>query len=367
MAGWKKNMVRILKISAWCAVATGAFLLLNAAMQEKGHQVCRGYEIDITGADEQIFMDKQKVEVLLFGKEIPMNKPVVEFNLKDMERKLKSNIWVRDAQLFFDNNEKLQIRIQEREPIARVFTVRGNSFYIDSSGARLPLSENQPAHLLVYTNFPVEKGNLKRADSLLMRQMIAMSVFVNKDPFWSAQVQQIDIASNKTFELFPLVGNHVVVFGNGDQIEEKFNRLFLFYKQVMAKTGFDHYERLDVQYTNQVVATKKAAALSKQDSLLAVQKVKQLIAEAQQMKPDTLMQAKVRPLEKLEVSEQTLANYDLLPVKTDTGLAETPGNPGPVKTFSEKDSIQNMNRTPVKKEEKKKEEKPKAVMQKRGF
>jgi hypothetical protein len=36
---------------------------------------------------------------------------------------------------------------------------------IDSSGERLPLSENQVAHLLVFTNFPVER-KIEKADSL---------------------------------------------------------------------------------------------------------------------------------------------------------------------------------------------------------
>ena len=367
MAGWKKNMMKVLTISVWCAIGAGAVVLFNAAMQEKNHQVCKGYEIEITGAEDQLFMDKKKIEELLFGKEQPLNKPVVEFNLRSLEKKLKTNVWVKDAQLFFDNNEKLQIQVREREPIARIFTTGGNSFYIDSSGMRLPLSETQAAHLLVFTDFPAEKGKMKPADSLLMRQMVGMSAFINKSVFWSAQIQQIEITSNRTFEMVPLVGNHLVVFGNADQLEEKFNRLYIFYKEVMSKTGFDHYKKLDVQYDGQVVATRKAAALSKQDSILAVQKVKQLIAEAQQLQPDTLMQASVKPLEKLDVSEQTLANYDLLPVKSDTGLAETPRNPGPLKTFIGKDSTQNTSKKPVNKEEKKKEEKPKAEMQKRGF
>ena len=367
MASWKKNIVRILKISAWCAVAAGAIVLLNAAVQNRNQRVCTGYDIEITGAKDHVFVDKKKVEELLFGSDMPLNKQVVDFNLRAMEKKLKSNVWIKEAQVYFDNNERLQIRVKEREPIARVFSVGGSSFYIDSSGMRLPLSENHVAHLLVFTNFPAAKGKSRQADSLLIRQIVEMSIYINKDPFWWAQVQQVDITAKRTFELIPLVGNHLVAFGNTEQLQEKFNRLQLFYKQVMAKTGFDYYEKLDVQYINQVVATKKTAALSKQDSLLAVQKVKQLIAEAQQLKPDTLMQARVKPIEQLEVSEQTLVNYDLLPMKTDTGLAETPRNPDPVKTFSEKQSTQNTDKKPVKKEQRKNEEKPKAVMQKRGF
>jgi cell division protein FtsQ len=368
MSDWKRNMKRVFAISAWCALGISAVLLLIAAIQKKNQQVCKGYEIEITGVEEQLFFDKRKIEDLIFGNQLPLNKPISSINLREMENKLETNVWVKDAQLFFDNTEKLQIRVYEREPIARVFTSAGKSFYIDSSGRRLPLPENQTAHLLVFTNFPAEKGKLKRGDSILMRQMAELSAFINKNEFWKAQIQQIEITPIKTFELVPLVGKHVVVFGNGEDMQEKFNRLQVFYKEVMSKTGFDCYQKLDVQYKDQVVATRKGAALSRQDSLLAVQKVKQLIAEGQQIKPDTLMQGKVQPIEKLEVSEQTLTSYDLLPMKTDTGLAETPKNPDSVKTIFEKSSSQNISKKPVKKDDKKKDaNKPKAVMEKRGF
>ena len=54
---------------------------------------------------------------------------------------LKKNAWVNGAEVFFDNNDVLRINIAQREPIARIFTLGGNSFYIDSSGTELPLSE----------------------------------------------------------------------------------------------------------------------------------------------------------------------------------------------------------------------------------
>ena len=57
--------------------------------------------------------------------------------------------------------------------------------------------------------------------------------------------------------MIPVVGNHMVKLGNGENIEQKFNRLFIFYKQVLSKTGFDKYKTIDVQYAGQVVASKK--------------------------------------------------------------------------------------------------------------
>ena len=361
MAHWKKNITRVFITAIWCTIAVGCVAVLIAAMNKKSEQKCSGYEIEISGTEEQMFIDKKKVEEMVFGGQQFLNKNIAEYNLRAMERKLESNVWVKDAELYFDHKGKLAIKVTEREPIARVFSMYGSSFYIDSSGARLPLPENQAAHLLVFTGFPVQKGKLKTSDSLLMRQMVDLSLFINKHPFWSAQIEQIDITTNKTFELVPLVGNHLVVFGNGDDMAQKFVRLETFYKEVMSKTGFDYYDKLDIQFKDQVVATKKSAALSKQDSILAVQKVKQMIAEAQQIEPDTLTQRNIRPIEKLDVTEQTLANYDLVPMNVDTALPETPKNPDPLKTLPEKSSKQNIVSKPLKKEEK-----PKAVM-KRGF
>ena len=55
------------------------------------------------------------------------------------------------------------------------------------------------------------------------------------DPFWMAQIDQVDITPTDTFELIPKLGNQVIRFGNADNYEEKFNKLLAFYKQVQTK------------------------------------------------------------------------------------------------------------------------------------
>jgi cell division protein FtsQ len=72
-----------------------------------------------------------------------------------------------------------------------------------------------------------------------------------------AQISQIDITPSKEFEMVPTVGNHLIEFGDGDDYEAKFKRLFVFYKQVLAKTGMEKYEIIKVQYDKQVIGVKK--------------------------------------------------------------------------------------------------------------
>ena len=111
------------------------------------------------------FIDKKDVVTIIY-KRWEGNfkwKTTREFDLQKMEARLERDQWIKDAELFFDNKQVLQVKITEREPIARVITVSGNSFYIDSSCKRLPLSDKVSARVPVFTGFPSDKifGNLQ--------------------------------------------------------------------------------------------------------------------------------------------------------------------------------------------------------------
>jgi cell division protein FtsQ len=62
-----------------------------------------------------------------------------------------------------------------------------------------------------------------------------LSQFIQKDSFWSAQVAQVDITPQRNFEIVPTIGSYIIEMGDGENLERKFNRLMLFYKQVLVK------------------------------------------------------------------------------------------------------------------------------------
>ena len=88
MAHWKKNIKRVFITAIWCAIAVGSVALLIAAMNRRSEQKCSGYEIEILGTEEQMFIDKKKVEEMVFGGQQFLNKNIAEYNLRAMERKL---------------------------------------------------------------------------------------------------------------------------------------------------------------------------------------------------------------------------------------------------------------------------------------
>lgn len=256
----KKNIRKAIFICAWLLVGAGAIVLLVAAVSSRNHQTCKGYDIDINGKDKRHwFLDKiDIVNVLTQNKTIGIKgKKIASFDLHRLESRLEKEVWILDAELYFDNNGLLKIKIKEREPIARVFNTSGESFYFDSTGHRLPLSNKMEAHLPIFKNFPGDGRKIKStSDKKLVKQIKELSIYLARDTFWMNKLAQIDITPAREFELVPVAGNHIVEFGDATDKVKKFKRLLIFYQQVLPKTGPERYKRIRLQYANQVIGVR---------------------------------------------------------------------------------------------------------------
>jgi cell division protein FtsQ len=277
---WKK----VLKNAGWLTLTAGGIALLVAAVQKKDLKKCADVKVELSGVANHVFMEEKEVLRVLNGNGSLIGQPVETINLQVLERRLEKDKWIKNAELFFDNNNVLQVKVEERIPIARIFTIAGNSFYIDSTSKQLPLSDIS-IRVPMFTNYPSVGSKMSWRDSALMASIKEVATFVNADEFWSAQVSQVDITPQRTFEMIPTVGNHTVKLGKGTDIKEKLGNLYTFYKQVWTKVGLEKYAIIDVQFKGQVIATRKGAWTMNVDSA----KVKEAFATMlESSKPDTI-------------------------------------------------------------------------------
>lgn len=300
--------------------------MLLAAISSKKKGVCSDYTITLKGPKSNFFINEKNVEGLLIkaGKGSIKGQAVESFNLYAMEQMLEKNNWISEAQLYFDNKDVLHVTITEKEPVARLFTTDGNSFYIDNAGKKMPLSDKLSAKVPVFTGF-TDKKNWSAKDSALLRDIKVTAEYILGNSFWTSQVAQIDITPEGKFEMIPVVGNHLVKLGDGENISEKFNRLMIFYKQVLGKTGMDKYKLIDVQYKGQVVASRYAGD-PKIDSVQLRKNVEKLLKQSMEAANDTTV--KVLPqIIKLESDSASVKN-DALPIEK-TGNPEHKSNPNP--------------------------------------
>jgi len=289
MSEKRYNIKNILVNTVWIMLGMGTIVLLVAAINKKDNNQCKAVEISIKGVQNNFFIDKsdvtQMLEKMNFG--TLKGRAITAFDLAGMEGILEKSEWIKNAELYFDNNDVLKINITEREPIARIFNSDGNSFYIDSSITKLSLSDKFSARLPVFTNFPAGGNSLSKSDKNLLTEIKNISLCILQSPFWMAQIEQVDITPQGSFEMIPKIGNQVIVFGSAENYEEKFNNLFIFYKNVQSRVGWNKYSTLNVSYKNQVIAVKRNAEEIKMDSLRTIQLMKILVANAQKEANDS--------------------------------------------------------------------------------
>jgi cell division protein FtsQ len=283
----KRIIQKIVFITLTLAACSGLVVLLVAAIGKKNHENCRDYVVTVKGAQHNRFIDENDIKKILTaavnGK--IKGERMSDFNLRKLEQIIRRNAWVEKANLYFDNRDVLHISVTEKEPIARIFTITGKSYYIDSSSKKMPLSDKMSARVPVFTNFP-DKRFLSDKDSILLADVKKTAMFILSDSFWMSQTEQIDITKDRCFEMVPTVGNHIVKLGDGNDIDKKFQRLFIFYQQVMSRSGFNRYNFIDVRFEGQVTGTKEK--MSKIDSVQLRKNVEKLLKEARDMQQDTV-------------------------------------------------------------------------------
>ena len=311
----------IVKVFTWILIAGaggGMLTLLIAANRKQKSELCRDIVITVKGAGEQMFIDRNDIlqEISKIAGGSVVSKPVGQIRLGIIEEALEKNAWIRDAETYFDSRDVLHVDVNEREPVARIFTTNGRTFYIDSSGARMPLLLKETARVLVVTNF-TGAGKFNAADSAMANEVKTIANAIYKDPFWKEQIGQVDITPKGNYEAIPVIGNHIIRFGKGENIENKLANLFLFYKQVLAKTGFDKYAAIDVQYEGQIVGIHHGPA-SAVDSVQLQKNIEELLSQSNIAESDSSVFVTVNRID--------TANR-VLPKPVDTLRSNPPKNP----------------------------------------
>lgn len=310
----------------WILSGIGMVVLLGAAMQRKQALTCKDIRVSIAGAEEHMFIDEQDVLKLIKEQGVFEGRVMGKVALRSIEEALEQNPWIKNAELFFDNQRVLEVSIEERQPIARVFTAQGNSFYLDSVGIRLPLSDKLSARVPMFTGFPSDLEKLSKPDSLLLQGILSIGNYIMVDSFWRAQTAQIDINKEGQFELIPVVGNHRVVLGSAEELDAKLNRLYTFYRQAWLQNGIHRYEKLDVQYKGQVVAVKRGTAQALLDSAQARAQLNELM-QLSMVPPADTVQTKLAVEKKVEKpaannAAKKITENKKLPVAKDNKTAQ---------------------------------------------
>jgi cell division protein FtsQ len=251
----------------WLLIGLSILVLFIAAMQHKKYCLCTGCKVEISASNQNYFVTEKEILELINASGPVNERPIKSIEINLLEAALQKNTWIKNAELYFENNGLLHIDIEQRQPIARLFTVNGSSTYLDKDALRLPIKNVATARVLTITNFTSDNEILAHTDSLLLIDIKQISNYIYYDSFWNAQIAQVNITNAGQFELVPTLGNHIVQLGDASNLKEKFERLYTFYTKAWLQNGMDTYSLIDVRFNNQVVATKKGVLRNVPDTI----------------------------------------------------------------------------------------------------
>lgn len=268
---YKAIILKVLTIILWVAIGSGMMFVLVSAVQQEQKQKCKALEISFIDNKPFRMLDEGEIIFALWpsaSKDHPVGKYINKINLYALEKQLKRNPWILNADIYFDQQNTLHVDVQQRSPVARLFSPDGNSFYIDDSLSILPIKLADAVELPVFTNFMINPTGAQSADTLLMRRITGFSSVIRKDPFWMAQIEQVNINADGSFEMITQMGDQSVSLGTADNWEAMLGKLKKLYKHLVGEQGWTKYGFIDLQFKDQVVCVKKGLPYAIADSTL---------------------------------------------------------------------------------------------------
>ena len=191
-----------------------------------------------------------------FGYELP-GMPLGAINVERLERVIRNDPFVIDAEVFVDSKLDVNIDITQRNPMVRIVDNNGFNYYLDENGVKMPISKHFTPRLLTATgNIPPHSPDFLNRKRHVLKDVFNLTAMIQNDPFYEPLIEQIHVSNRREFILVPKLGKQKIIFGSFADAQEKLNNLKTFYKEGLPYAGWHKYRTFNVKYKGQVVAKK---------------------------------------------------------------------------------------------------------------
>ena len=163
-----------------------------------------------------------------------------------IEQELDKNTYVEKSQVFKTVGQKLNVNINQKEPIARLIT-KDSVFYLDRNSNFMSLSKLQSVKVPIVFGFDSETD---------LKYLTKISLLIKEDSFLESNISQILVNDNNIS--LKLRGYQAsILIGEKIKLKNKIKNLKAFYMRANEENNLNSYKELNLQFDNQVVAVKK--------------------------------------------------------------------------------------------------------------
>ncbi|MDR5591821.1 hypothetical protein [Christiangramia sp. SM2212] len=214
---------------------------------EKRHKSRGISEVRVQFTDsENLYVTEEVVNKLLIQNKAAVSSIDKEtLDLNRVESLLNQHQMIENAEVYLTLDGKLEAIVSQRKPIGRV--VGNSSFYLDKNGEIMPLSQFYSARVPLMFGF--DGSNVSKAYAIISH--------IKKDDFLNRHVTGINRLKGDKYTLELREQDFELYFGDSSNVALKFNNFKAFYKKAQKENKLETYKKVNLQFGDQVVCTKK--------------------------------------------------------------------------------------------------------------
>ncbi|MDP4224493.1 MAG: cell division protein FtsQ/DivIB [Bacteroidota bacterium] len=227
---------------------------------------CSRIKITIVDSSRYHFVTKRDIQNTIYSVNGSiLGKPVKDLSVSGIETTMTRYGELRTAEAYVSIDGTLHIYADQRTPIMRLMPDNGGDYYVDVDGVVVRRRNLYTPRLhIVGGNININQAMLNGVSVLdtsiknsVLKDIFYLVRYINRDDFWSAQIDQIFVDNNDEIDLIPRVGNHIVHLGTAENFEGKLSVLETFYDKVLPEVGWNKYSVINLAYRDQVVCRRR--------------------------------------------------------------------------------------------------------------
>lgn len=196
---------------------------------------------------EQLFITHETVNKLLIeNKKEASSIRKVALDLNDLENAINQHAMVEKAEVYVSVDGLLKADVKQKTPIARVFDYQ-ESYYIDSKGTKMPLSDIHSARV------PILSGGNNAKETEKINELFRL---IYQDEFLKKNIIGVEVLPSGSIIMKNRNYDYDIAFGKTIQMERKFKNYKAFFQKAVQDSSIQKYKIVNLKFTQQVVCTK---------------------------------------------------------------------------------------------------------------
>lgn len=251
-------------------ISFGAILIcaLTAAwMLGKAHRepiVCKGVSITITDSTTNQFITRDEIHRILDSEyKDYTGRQIDEVDLTKVENILDGKSAILKSEAYTTKDSMLNIVVTQRKPVVR-FQKGGKGFYADTEGFLFPLQSTYTSHVQIVDGeipLQIRHGYIGRPDTekeqKWLDDILRVVQYINESKVWKDKIVQISVDKDGELTMIPREGDERFLFGQPVGVEDKFEKMGIYYKGVRKEKEEGYYRWVDLRFDGQIVCRQE--------------------------------------------------------------------------------------------------------------